>query len=59
MSKHPVSLLSETQGLNGYQFKEWLEKRSDAELQKLTSLSYSLEKNIKEENDRRNKLKQR
>lgn len=53
MSKHPLSLLLETKGMNGYEFKDWLEERSDNEIEDLTSLSMSLEDNVKSERKNR------
>ncbi|MEC1178516.1 hypothetical protein P9B03_08490 [Metasolibacillus meyeri] len=53
MSKHPVSLLAETEGMNGYEFIEWLQKRTDEELKNLSSLSYSLKENVEQEEKNR------
>jgi|GEM_PF-3721474 len=53
MSKHPVSLLSETEGMNGYQFIEWLQNRTDEELNDLSSMSYNLQEKIKKEEESR------
>ncbi len=53
MSKHPVSLLSKTEGMNGYQLIEWLQKRTDEELKDLSSMSYNLQENIKKEEKNR------
>lgn len=53
MKKHPVEILAETQGMNGYQFIDWLKERTDSEFEGLVKLSLSLVSNIEDEKKRR------
>lgn len=53
MDKHPLDLLHETKGMNGYQFEDWIKDRTDDELESLQLLSYSLNKCISQEKESR------
>ncbi len=53
MKKHPVALLAESQGLNGYQFRDWLGERSDSELNDLKMIAYTLGEEVKREQNNR------
>ena len=53
MKKHPVALLAESEGLTGYQFREWLAHRSDSELKDLEMIAYTLGEEVKREQSNR------
>lgn len=55
-NKHILDLLYETKGMNGFQMKEWLTKRTRTELDSLDILAGVLGKNIGYEKDRREDL---
>lgn len=54
--KHPLDLLIETKGLNGYQFQDWLQSMTDTEVAALQSLAYSLTRSLQEEKERRESI---
>jgi len=53
MDKHPMDLLYESKGLNGYRFEDWLKNRTDDEIESLRWLAYSLNKFISQEKESR------
>ena len=53
MKKHPVELLAETKGMDGYHFIDWLKERTDSEFEDLINLSLSLSSSIEKEKERR------
>lgn len=53
VSRHPVSLIAETQGMNGYELIDWLGKRTNKDLENLLQMTESLKRNLEEEKSRR------